>query len=375
LCAGNASQWKEVEIPGTDGLVHLTNPECHNMALTWINGELELVPLTPGLMSARWKINLKKAPQAPPQVESSLPLGWRTTTPKQQRQRGREAEAACSSLCLLGLPPTFPVGEPPSRGPTSRAAPEASAPEGAVPAHALPPSLQSRLVLVKALTPALARQVQVRHDILQSPNDDRKYAHIRLTNGLEAVVVSEPDADKAGAAMCVDVGYWSDPVELPGLAHFLEHMLFLGTDKYPDEAEYGKYITENNGTNNAYTSDIYTNYQFEVDKDALHGALDRFAQFFIAPLFTETATEREINAVDSENSKNRLNDAWRRQQLMRNMAKPESPVHSFGTGNKQTLSVDPKEAGIEVRQALLDFHAKYYSANRMRQSQIYEVIT
>ena len=110
---------------------------------------------------------------------------------------------------------------------------------------------------------SLFRSAQVRTDIQKSPNDDREYAHITLENGLEVLVVSEPDADKAGAAMCVDVGYWRDPEGLPGLAHFLEHMLFLGTEKYPEEAEYGNFITANNGLQNAYTSDIYTNYQFE----------------------------------------------------------------------------------------------------------------
>lgn len=89
----------------------------------------------------------------------------------------------------------------------------------------------------------------------------------------------------------------SDPENLPGLAHFCEHMLFLGTEKYPDENAYSTYLSQNGGHSNAATYPTMTKYYFEVNQDKFEGALDRFAQFFIAPLFTESATDREINAV------------------------------------------------------------------------------
>ena len=73
----------------------------------------------------------------------------------------------------------------------------------------------------------------------------------------------------------------SDPQDLPGLAHFCEHMLFLGTKKYPDENEYSKYLSENSGSNNAYTSVNHTNYHFDVSPDALPGALDRLVNIFL----------------------------------------------------------------------------------------------
>ena len=44
----------------------------------------------------------------------------------------------------------------------------------------------------------------------------------------------------------------------------------------------------------------YTNYHFDVRPEALHGALDRFAQFFVAPLCKADALEREVQAVDNE---------------------------------------------------------------------------
>jgi len=67
---------------------------------------------------------------------------------------------------------------------------------------------------------------------------------------------------------------------------------------------YSEYLSRNGGYSNAFTDKENTNYHFQVTADAFEGALDRFSQFFIAPLFTASATDRELNAVDSENSKN-----------------------------------------------------------------------
>ena len=102
------------------------------------------------------------------------------------------------------------------------------------------------------------------------------------------------ESNKASACMDVMVGHFNDPVELPGLAHFCEHMLFLGTRKYPEESEYKRYITANGGSCNASTSMEHTSYHFEIASNALDGILDRFAQFFIHPLFEESATNREL---------------------------------------------------------------------------------
>lgn len=196
--------------------------------------------------------------------------------------------------------------------------------------------------------------------------DYREYRYARLPNNLQAVLISDPKCDRAAAALSVKVGSLYDPANIQGLAHFCEHMLFLGTKKYPQENEYNEYLAKNGGGSNAYTAESVTNYFFSVKPEALEGALDRFAQFFISPLFTESATERELQAVDSEHSKNLQQDGWRQSQLLRAAVDPKHPLHHFMTGNSQTLRDIPLQEGIDVRSALLDFHAKYYSANLMQ---------
>jgi hypothetical protein len=91
--------------------------------------------------------------------------------------------------------------------------------------------------------------------VVKSENDKREYRLITLPNGLECMLISEKkeyesknkdkpsggeekgkeNDDKLWPAACslsVRVGSYSDPDEVPGLAHFLEHMLFMGNGSY-----------------------------------------------------------------------------------------------------------------------------------------------
>eukprot|EP00761_Pharyngomonas_kirbyi_P008215 gb/GECH01008226.1/.p1 GENE.gb/GECH01008226.1/~~gb/GECH01008226.1/.p1 ORF type:complete len:885 (+),score=190.80 gb/GECH01008226.1/:1-2655(+) len=207
-------------------------------------------------------------------------------------------------------------------------------------------------------------------DIEKPQHDNREYEFFRLPNNLDVTIVSDPETEKAAAAMDVHVGHLSDPEDIPGLAHFCEHMLFLGTKKYPEESAYKNFIAEHGGQTNAFTGTENTNFFFDVAADYLEDSLDFFSQFFISPLFTADATSRELKAVDSENSKNLQSDMFRMFQLLKHLSNKDFPFHKFGTGNLKTLETIPKEHDIDVRKALLEFHDKYYSANIMKLSVI-----
>lgn len=202
----------------------------------------------------------------------------------------------------------------------------------------------------------LAKQPQL------SPNDDRQMRYITLANGLPVLLISDPDTDKAAAALDVNVGSGEDPKARAGLAHFLEHMLFLGTKKYPEADQYQDYIQKHGGSHNAYTSYEHTNYFFDVQADHLAGALDRFAQFFIAPLFNEAYVERERNAVHSEFRAKYSTEFRRQEDVLRQLVNPEHTFAKFRTGNLDSLhNTDGK-----LRQDLLAFYQQYYSASNMR---------
>jgi len=130
--------------------------------------------------------------------------------------------------------------------------------------------------------------------------DKREYRHLQLLNGLRVLLIHDAEAEQEAAALRVSVGHMSDPDDIAGIAHFCEHMCFLGSEKFPEENAYRAFLQSHGGNGNASTSMENTVYHFVVNKNFLSGALDRFCQFFVCPLFTESCTEREMNAVDSE---------------------------------------------------------------------------
>ena len=191
-----------------------------------------------------------------------------------------------------------------------------------------------------------------------APGDLASWRRFVLPNGLKVILLSDPKLNQSSASLAVGVGYLEDPPQRAGLAHFLEHMLFLGTRKYPDITDFAGYLGRNGGYNNAYTSTDRTNFHFEIRHEAFEGALDRFAQFFIDPLFDPRFTEREMNAVASEHQKNLESDGWRQHFLSTVMYRADHPAHKFGTGSRATLQGT-------TREELLDFYRRHYSANRM----------
>ncbi|GMM90222.1 insulinase family protein [Vibrio fortis] len=195
-----------------------------------------------------------------------------------------------------------------------------------------------------------------------SPNDEHQYRYLTLNNGLRVLLVHDQHAQKAAAALAVNVGHFDDPSDREGLAHYLEHMLFLGTEKYPKVGEFQSFISQHGGSNNAWTGTEHTCFFFDVELDAFENALDRFSQFFTAPLFNEEALDKERQAVDSE-YKMKLNDDSRRlYQVTKELVNPEHPFAKFSVGNIETLG---DRDGQTIRQEILDFHQQQYSADLM----------
>ena len=83
-----------------------------------------------------------------------------------------------------------------------------------------------------------------------------------------------------------------------GVAHFLEHMLFLGTEKYPDGNEYQKFISQYGGSNNAWTATEHTCFFFDIHNSHFAEAIDRFSRFFYSPLLSESFDNKIISYCD-----------------------------------------------------------------------------
>ena len=194
--------------------------------------------------------------------------------------------------------------------------------------------------------------------IVKSPNDTRSYRYLKLDNDLTAILVHRPEDGKAGAALAVARGSNDDLPDVEGIAHFLEHMLFLGTEKYPDPDGYSDFITKHGGGNNAYTANELTNYFFDIDEAYFPEGLDRFAQFFVAPLLDGDYVEREKNAVHSEYQMQMRNDSWRGYSVLKTIMNPEHPMSRFNIGSLETLADADRDLAKQ-------YYEDIYSADQM----------
>ena len=192
--------------------------------------------------------------------------------------------------------------------------------------------------------------------------DKKQYRALTLDNGLRVLLVSDPRADMAAASLDVHIGSGSDPEEWEGLAHFLEHMLFLGTSKYPEAGEYQQFMKEQGGSHNAYTALEHTNYFFNVQSQALEQALDRFSRFFIDPLFTEKYVDREREVVHSEYQARLKEDGRRIWDAGKVLINPSHPAAGFSVGSRHTLR---DRESSSARDRLIEFYNTHYSANLM----------
>ncbi|PZC78546.1 hypothetical protein B5X24_HaOG202112 [Helicoverpa armigera] len=145
-------------------------------------------------------------------------------------------------------------------------------------------------------------------------------------------------------------------------------MLFLGTQKYPEENEYNKFLSEHGGSSNASTSSDHTTYYFDVLPEHLHKALDICSG-------TPPQTEGWTSSTRAQPPPHTPSTSLVQVRLFAERYLGAGTYAAYdgtrrclvtlGTGNRETLETIPKSKGIDVRKELLKFHSKWYSANIM----------
>lgn len=193
----------------------------------------------------------------------------------------------------------------------------------------------------------------------KSKYDKYDYKYLTLDNGLEVMYIFRDDIEVSCASMIVDVGTINDN-GVYGLAHFLEHMLFMGNKKYPNGNEYFEYISKHGGKTNAFTDVSHTCYHFYVGTRYFEKSLDMFCNFFIEPLFDKNCIDREINAIDSEYHKNKNIDSYRYQRCIKLLAPNTHPFSNFDVGSRGTLNIP------NIRDELIKLYGCFYVSNNMK---------
>eukprot|EP00887_Chlorella_sp_A99_P000580 scaffold17.g580.t1 len=242
-----------------------------------------------------------------------------------------------------------------------------------------------------------------------SPNDKRQYRALTLPNGLRVFLISDPEV-AAGAAGATDPGAAAAAARQKACSDGDDVDSLMGDGDEDEEMEEGsseegseeegseeegsegegehEHVHQHSGQHRhhpagatkkaaaalacgvgSYTdpwrAQECTTYHFDVKPDALRGALERFAAFFVAPLVKRDAMDREVNAVDNEFSGVLQSDGCRLMQLRCATAKEGHLVRKFGWGNRKSLVDDPAAAEIDMRAELLSYYQQQYSAERM----------
>ena len=195
-----------------------------------------------------------------------------------------------------------------------------------------------------------------------SPHDHRAYRYLTLANQLRVLLIEDHKTEKSAAALAVQVGHFDDPLARQGMAHFLEHMLFLGTETFPHPGEYQEFINRHGGSNNAWTGTEFTNFYFDLHHEFFAEGLHRFSQFFTCPTFDGQLVDKERNAIDSEYRLKLQDDVRRSYQVHKETVNPAHPFAKFSVGNWETLG-DRSDGSI--RDELVEFYQTHYSAGRM----------
>lgn len=186
--------------------------------------------------------------------------------------------------------------------------------------------------------------------------DSDWYESFELANGLKVFVVPNNKIPAVSHMLWYKTGAMDEPRGKSGIAHFLEHLLFKGTDKFAD-GEFSKIVAQNGGQENAFTSQDFTAYYQNIAKDKLPLLMEMEADRMRGLTLTEEQIAKE-RAVIIEERNSRV-DNKPRALLREQMDAALFMNHPYGTaliGWKHEM----EKLGMEDA---LDFYKKYYAPN------------
>jgi len=178
-----------------------------------------------------------------------------------------------------------------------------------------------------------------------------------------AMLCHTPEASESFVSMAVRAGHFYDPNDCQGLAHLLEHMLFMGSRHLPKPNAINGFIEQHGGTINAWTGTEYANYHFSCSGGALAQTLPAFADMLRQPLFEEDALTNEIKNIHAEFEFKKKDDLRRLYQIHKETCNPHHPFAKFSVGNSDTFS---QHECAELKHRLKSLHQTYYCALNMR---------
>lgn len=188
------------------------------------------------------------------------------------------------------------------------------------------------------------------------PSDQNEYKRIVLKNDLEVIQITNANINKSSCAISIGTGSYDDTI--PGIAHLLEHLISMGTVKFPETNALKDFLSKNNGYYNATTRNDMNNYHFKVDSENFLKALEIFSCFFHQPLFTNEAMQSAINTVNEEFEQACSNFYVKLNRMFQICC--NKPYNKFDFGNLKSLNVKNIEKYVK------NFWKQNYISSKMK---------
>ncbi len=174
-----------------------------------------------------------------------------------------------------------------------------------------------------------------------------------LPNGLRVFVHEMPWAQSVSVRLLISAGpRWEDD-KTTGTAHYLEHMIFEGSQKYPSRRDLDRAIENLGGDQGAYTDKEYVMYQAKVPSEHAGFATEFVREFVFNPLMNEGAVIREKGIITSELKRSNDDPNDHRWQILREFVWMGHPLGHNTLGTFDSIKAI-------TREDLIKYHRTFY---------------
>jgi insulysin len=172
----------------------------------------------------------------------------------------------------------------------------------------------------------------------QSPEfQTREVEKLLLNNGLKTIIIHDPKAESSAFSLSVGTGMLDDPLQFPGMAHLIERVLLVASQKYPVEDEIFRFIKQNQGQLLSQTFLDRTVFSLKVPNAHLGKSIDRFAASLSNPDFSSSVLFRKIKGLDEAYYQFQQDQQWPLELIKQKLAKPSHPYANYFPGNISSL--------------------------------------
>ncbi|MBL0842433.1 pyrroloquinoline quinone biosynthesis protein PqqF [Pseudomonas mediterranea] len=182
-----------------------------------------------------------------------------------------------------------------------------------------------------------------------------------LANRLRVTLRHASGLKRSAAVLRVAAGSHDAPLAWPGMAHFLEHLFFLGTERFPTGEHLMAYVQRHGGQVNARTSERTTDFFIELPPSAFPGGLDRLQDMLAHPRLDGADQLREREVLQAEFIAWSQDATAQRQVALLEGLSTAHPLRGFHAGNRDSLAVEQPE----FQTALRDFYRRFYHSGQM----------